>query len=215
MFNTSNTSIDFWVNLGVAVAGLFGGIMVSFGYIKRKYNEMMMEKKEDPKELCISSQPDLKHSHIHEMLTSLRINLEADRAQIAQFHNGGRFLEGSPMKRFSVSHESCRPGVSMEYPYLQNVLTTIFWDMVEFIKQDMPVVRITNTLPEESSLRVYCESKNIEAFAILPLRKQELYVGFVRVEWNDKTYVPSDVQDFANMMERYRSFIELEIIRQY
>jgi len=213
MFNT--TSIEFWSNMGIAVAGLLGGIMFSFTYLRRRYQEMTKKQEENPKELCISSQPDSKHSHIHEMLTSLRINMEADRAQIAQFHNGGRFLEGSPMKRFSVSHESCRPGVSMEYPYLQNVLTTIFWDMIAFIKEDMPVVRITKTLPEESSLRVYNESKNIEAFCILPLRKQELYVGFVRVEWNDKTYVPADAQDFANLMERYRSFIELEIIRQY
>ena len=62
MFNTSG--IEFWVNMGVAVAGIFGGIMVAFGYIKRKYGEML-QKKEDPKELCISSRPDQKHSHIH------------------------------------------------------------------------------------------------------------------------------------------------------
>jgi hypothetical protein len=175
----------------------------------------MMQKKEDPKELCISAKPDLKHSHIHEMLTSLRINMDADRVQIGQFHNGGRFLEGSPMKRFSVSHESCSPGVSMEYPYLQNVLTTIFWDMIEMVKEDDSKIRLTKTLTEESSLRVYNESKNIDAFIILPLRKQELYVGFVRVEWNDKNNVPSDTDDTMRLMERYRSFIELEIIRQY
>jgi len=214
MYNTSNTNLDFWVNLGMAIAGLFGGMMLTFGYIKKKYGEFVT-KKEDPKELCISAKPDLKHSHIHEMLTSLRINMEADRVQIGQFHNGGRFLEGSPMKRFSISHESCRPGVSMEYPYLQNVLTTIFWDMIEMIKQDDPKIRLTKALVEESSLRVYNESKNIEAFILMPIKKQELYVGFIRVEWNDKNNVPSDTDDIMRLVERYRSFVELEIIRQY
>jgi len=214
MYNTSNTNLDFWVNLGMAITGLFGGMMLTFGYIKKKYGEFMT-KKEDPKELCISAKPDLKHSHIHEMLTSLRINMEADRVQIGQFHNGGRFLEGSPMKRFSISHESCRPGVSMEYPYLQNVLTTIFWDMIEMIKEDDPKIRLTKALVEESSLRVYNESKNIEAFILMPIKKQELYVGFIRVEWNDKNNVPSDTDDTMRLVERYRSFVELEIIRQY
>jgi hypothetical protein len=141
--------------------------------------------------------------------------MEADRVQIGQFHNGGRFLEGSPMKRFSISHESCRPGVSMEYPYLQNVLTTIFWDMIEMIKEDDPKIRLTKALVEESSLRVYNESKNIEAFILMPIKKQELYVGFIRVEWNDKNNVPSDTDDTMRLVERYRSFVELEIIRQY
>jgi hypothetical protein len=35
MFSTS--SIEFWTNMGVAIAGVFGGIMVTFGYLKRKY----------------------------------------------------------------------------------------------------------------------------------------------------------------------------------
>ena len=140
--------------------------------------------------------------------------MEASRAQIGQFHNGGKFLEGSPMKRFSVSHESCGFGVSMEYPQMQAVLVTIFWDIVEILKENNPKIRFTDSLNSQSSLRVYNKSKNIEAFSILPIRKGELFVGFVKVEWNDRNEIPSDSEDCERTLEQYRSFIELEIKRQ-
>jgi len=140
--------------------------------------------------------------------------MNADRAQIAQFHNGGKFLEGSPMKRFSVTHESCNPGISMEYLHLQGIVATIFWDMIEILKQDDSKIRLTRSLPEESALKTYNESKNIQAFALLPIKKQELYIGFVRVEWNDITALPDNPEDADRIMDQYRSFIELEMVRR-
>ena len=208
---SNSIGMDFWVNIGIAVTGLVGGMITGYSYMKKRYFETH---KDEHSEIDISDPKDQKHSHIHELLTALRLQLEASRTQIGQFHNGGKFLEGSPMKRFSVSHESCGFGVSMEYPYLQSVLVTIFWDIVEILKEDNSKVRFTDSLNPQSSLRVYNKSKDIEAFAILPIRKGEVFVGFVKVEWSDRNEIPSDQEDCHKILEQYRAFIELEIKRQ-
>jgi hypothetical protein len=205
----NSTGIDFWVNTGIAIAATLGGIATGYAYIKKKITQNKNEHIID-----ISDPKDQKHTNIHELLTALRFQMDASRAQIAQFHNGGKFLEGSPMKRFSVSHESCGFGVSMEYPYMQAVLVTIFWDIVELLKENNAKIRLTKELNADSSLKIYNESKNIEAFAILPIKKEELFVGYVKVEWNDKNYTPNDPQDCERILEQYRSFIELELKRQ-
>jgi hypothetical protein len=148
------------------------------------------------------------------MLTSLRFQLNADRVQLAQFHNGGKFLEGTPMKRFSVTHESCRPGVSMESVNLHNILISLFWCIVAILKENNGRVRLTRALTEESPLKIYNESKNIEAFSLLPITKQELFLGFVKAEWNSLHEIPDDYDDCEKLMEKYCSFIELELLRK-
>lgn len=216
MADTTN-SFEFWTNIGIGIATAVSGIIMGIAFIKKKYEAMkikMQQTKDHEEVIDVRSVLELKHNHIHEMLTSLRLQMHADRAQIGQFHNGGKFLEGSPMKRFSVSYESCKPGISMEYPFLQGVLATLFWDMIELLKEDDAKIRFTRSLQEETALRTYNESKNIEAFALLPIKKQELYVGFIRIEWNDISNLPDDPEDANRLMEQYRSFIELEILRR-
>ena len=196
--------IDFWVNIGIALVGVFIGMVSGYYSHFKKNNKKIKEEQADHDPL------DQKHSNTHELITSLRLQLDASRVQLCQFHNGGKFLEGSSMKRFSVTHESCDKGVSMEYPSLQGILITIFWCIVELLKNNKFQITFTRTLPVDSSLRIYNESKNIEAFSMLPIKKNELYVGFVRVDWNDLNNIPNDPEDCRRIIEQYRSFLELE-----
>lgn len=210
------TSIDFWVDTGVTIAGLFAGAVATTVYaIKKHKNAKQNAKQEYHKEpeFDPNFEPYAKHSTIHEMLTSLRLQLNADRVQIAQFHNGGKFLEGTPMKKFSVTYESCGPGVSMEYSNLQNILTSLFWCLIDIVKENDGKVRLTRTLQQDSYLKAYNESKNIQAFSVVPVKKQELYMGFVRAEWNNIHDIPDDYDDCERLMDKYRSFIELEMMK--
>jgi hypothetical protein len=147
------------------------------------------------------------------MLTSLRLHLNADRVQIAQFHNGGKFLEGTPIKKFSVTHESCGPGISMESQNFQNVIITLFWSIIELLKENDSKIRLTRALSVDSPIKIYNQSKNIEAFCLLPIKKSELFVGFIKAEWNSLHEVPDDYKECSTLMDRYRSFIELELIK--
>lgn len=208
----STVSVEFWTNIGIAITGVVGGIMMGLSLLKNRYEKT--KNKDQDHMIDLKSPKELKHNNIHEMLVSLRIQMNADRAQVGVFHNGGKFLEGSPMKKFSISHESCFPGVSMEYSNLQGVLASLFWDIIEILKEDDSKIRFTRSLPEESYLKTYNDSKNIQAFALLPIKKEELFIGFVKLEWNDITALPDDPDDAKRSFERYRSFIELEILRK-
>lgn len=206
-------NFELWTNISLGITAIIGGIVMGVSFIKRKYNNMK-NKEETDSGIDIKFYKQQRHTNIHEMLVSLRIQMSADRAQIGLFHNGGKFLEGSPMKKFSISHESCFPGVSMEYSNLQGVLISLFWDMIECIKENNSKIKFTSSLPENSYFKTYNYSKNIQAFTILPIKKEELFIGFVRLEWNDINALPDDPDDATRLMEQYRSFIELEILRK-
>jgi hypothetical protein len=208
---TQVTEIQHWLDSSSAIIGSIGGLILGVIYFTKKYKEL--KNKQEQNSLNVNSKDGYKHTTIHELLTSLRIQLNADRVQLAQFHNGGKFLEGSPMKRFSVSHESCRPGVSMESVNLHNILVSLFWCMVSMLKEDSPKIRLTRSLPEDSLIKTYNESKNIDAFSLLPVKKEELFLGFVRAEWGSLHDIPDDYDDCERIMDKYRSFIELEILR--
>jgi len=208
---TQVIEIQHWLDSSSAIVGSIGGLILSVIYFTKKYKEL--KNKQEQNSLNVNSKDGYKHTTIHELLTALRIQLNADRVQLAQFHNGGKFLEGSPMKRFSVSHESCRPGVSMESVNLHNILVSLFWCMVSMLKEDSPKIRLTRSLPEDSLIKTYNESKNIDAFSLLPVKKEELFLGFVRAEWGSLHDIPDDYDDCERIMDKYRSFIELEILR--
>jgi hypothetical protein len=208
---TQVTEIQHWLDSSSAIIGSIGGLILGVIYFTKKYKEL--KNKQEQNSLNVNSKDGYKHTTIHELLTALRIQLNADRVQLAQFHNGGKFLEGSPMKRFSVSHESCRPGVSMESVNLHNILVSLFWCMVSMLKEDSPKIRLTRSLPEDSLIKTYNESKNIDAFSLLPVKKEELFLGFVRAEWGSLHDIPDDYDDCERIMDKYRSFIELEILR--
>ena len=208
---TQLTDIQRWFDSSSAIVGSIGGLILGLIYLRKKYKEL--RNKQEQNSLNVNSKDGYKHTTIHELLTSLRIQLNADRVQLAQFHNGGKFLEGSPMKRFSVSHESCRPGVSMESVNLHNILVSLFWCMVSMLKEDNPKIRLTRSLPEDSLIKTYNESKNIDAFSLVPIKKEELFLGFVRAEWGNLHDIPDDYDDCERAMDKYRSFVELEILR--
>jgi hypothetical protein len=206
------TNIQYWLDSTTAIVGTVGGLILGTLYFKKRYDELKDKKEQNS--LNVNSKENYSHTTIHEMLTSLRFQLNADRVQLAQFHNGGKFLEGTPMKRFSVTHESCRPGVSMESVNLHNILISLFWCIVAILKENNGRVRLTRALTEESPLKIYNESKNIEAFSLLPITKQELFLGFVKAEWNSLHEIPDDYDDCEKLMEKYCSFIELELLRK-
>jgi len=73
-------------------------------------------------------------------LEEVREELGADRCWIAQFHNGGKFLNSvrdASMKKISVTHEITAPGVSKEQHRFSDVLVSFFSEMIgNLIKED-------------------------------------------------------------------------------
>lgn len=208
--NFSYSSIDFWINIGAAIVGLIGGMLASVTYLK---NRIVFWKKQEEIDAAITVDDIRRYGQVQEILTTIRNSCDADRVQILQFHNGGKFLDGSSMKRMSVTHESCSYGVAYEYMHMQAVLATLLWEKIEMVKKDEPQIHIVKNL-SESTLRTYCRSKGTEAFAVLPIRKDTLVIGFVNLDWLDEETIPSNPIEFATILEEQRNYIELQLAKE-
>jgi hypothetical protein len=142
----------------------------------------------------------------------LRIKSSADRTRICQFHNGGKFLSGTPMKKFTSTHETTSKGVSNESEKLQNCVTTVFHDKIMVIKENDPKIRFVSDLTIDSKSKSFYKSTEVEKFAILPLYKNDLITGFIEVEWNEGSTVTYP-ESFESIFTMVRSQIEFEMMK--
>ena len=209
MSSSDTGNFDLWMNVGTAIFAMVAGMFTGAAYLRKK---MTFWKKEDEKGAAITVDDIRKYGQVQELITTLRNMTGADRTQILQFHNGGKFLDGSSMKRMSVTHESCRQGVAYEYMHMQAVLATLLWEKIELVKKDDPQIHLTMNLPD-STLKTYCRSKGTEAFAILPIRKDNLLIGFINIDWLDAEEIPNKPIEFSAIFEEYRGYIELQLAK--
>lgn len=207
------TSLQTWFEIGIAVSGIIGGIVAGLLYSKR---QLCIEKKKEIEDSSIGGRGgcnfQAKHTTIYETLIGLRVKSNACRARIGHFHNGGKFLDGTPMKKFSITHESCERGVPYDGANLQNILVTMFWDLIETMRQNNPKVHMTDSM-RDGYFRSYNKSNGIVAYAILPIMKEDLYVGFIQLEWFEVNKLPTndEMKKLSVAFEQSRDYTELEL----
>ena len=126
------------------------------------------------------------HSRVHELLTELRILVRSSRSLIFQFHNGGKFADGTSIKRFSITHESCSSGVSGMMLESQDVLLTRYAEVVDLLDKKSNEIIPVSSLPH-CSFRSTLEINNVVYFCLSPLKCQDSLtpMGFVCCHWCD------------------------------
>jgi hypothetical protein len=207
----SSSNFDVWMNVGTAMAGVVAGMLAGASYLRKR---TILWKREEERDAAITVEDIRRYGQVQELITTLRCQTGADRIQILQFHNGGKFLDGSPMKRMSVTHESCKHGVAYEYMHMQAVLSTLLWEKIEMVKKDDPQLHFVKSLAD-STLKTYCRSRGTEAFCVLPIKKEGLVIGFINLDWLDEETVPNKPIDFGRIVEEHRNFIELQLSKDH
>jgi hypothetical protein len=171
---------DFIFHFGELAGALLVGMVLGVGSIIKK-NKISLKwdaKKEHTKLTA--------HSRVHETLTELRVTVRASRALIFQYHNGGKFSDGTSMKRFSVTHESCANGVMGMMLESQDVLLTRYIELIGVIdEQPNQIIRVS-TLPE-CTLRSILEINNVVYFSVGAVKCEDSLtpMGFVCCHWCD------------------------------
>ena len=173
------TSIkDVALTFGEVMGALLIGISIGVVGAIRKRN--IKFKWNAPKEQVFVE----KHSRIHELLTELRVTVRASRCMVFQFHNGGSFADGTSIKRFSVTHESCGGGVTSMILESQDVLLTRYVDLVRIMEETpSKILPVSSISP--SSFRSGLEINSVEYFSITPLKGLDNLtpLGFVCCHW--------------------------------
>lgn len=122
------------------------------------------------------------HSEIHELLTELRVLTDSARAQVIQFHNGDYFMDGISMRKFSLTHESVEKGVESDGERVQGYLCSIFLPLILLVNENVSKIHFTVDL-KESYVKQYFESRNVEAFCVLPIKINGQITGFTMIQW--------------------------------
>lgn len=163
--------------VGVFAVGIGLGVI---GVIKKKnlFTKFGKEKRENRNREA--------HSRVHETLTELRVLVHASRSLIFQFHNGGKFADGTSIKRFSITHESCANNIPSMMLESQDVLLTRYMEMIDILDKKSNQIISVNTLPH-CSLRSTLEINNVVYFCVSPLKCEDSLtpMGFVCCHWCD------------------------------
>jgi hypothetical protein len=160
--------------VGIFIVGASVGV---WGAIRRQRAKLRWNSKRERKFVE-------KHSRIHEMLTELRVTVQASRAIVFQFHNGGSFVDGGSIKRFSVTHESCEAGTTSVVLDSQDVLLTRYTNMIGIMDSTPSAIIAVSSMPV-TPFRSALEINKVEYFTISPLRCDDgiTPLGFLCCHW--------------------------------
>lgn len=171
-----------WIEVGMVATVMITGLIVALpaiiGYIKNRRASFLPTDKRYMK----------MHSRIHEFLTELRVKCRGNRAVVLQFHNGGNFVDGTSIKRFSLTHESVSIGTSESLASRQQLQASSFIEMLNLLTDSdshgQPIA--TADLPD-CHLKRHLETNHTLVFSMAPLKdtRGTLIMGALLVEWTD------------------------------
>jgi len=208
MLNAFLTTVD-WTQVGIALGTIFSGIFIAF--VPSVYKYFKAKRK-------IHSGFDLNKildnitiGEVYETMFKLREESNATRVRVCKFHNGGNFLDGTPMKKFSATHETCIPGISAISIGQQNVQITLFTDLMKCIRENQPNIVSIEDLPDGSSVKTWAHHHNIDYFSVLPFRQGDLTTGFLVVEWNTQAFNEMNTPTFKELFMECRNSLEYRL----
>jgi hypothetical protein len=155
------------------------------------------------------------HSEINERLTELRVESNAMRASILQFHNGEYYMDGISMRKFSVSHESSHKGYASQVLKFKNTLCSLFVTLLSKVMENNPIIHSVESMDLMGHSRHFFEDEFISHYAVLPLKNKGIAVGFVLIQWH-KDYPPTLNQEekLINDFKDIRNSIEIQLSHQ-
>ena len=150
--------------LQIVLTGIFS-IIVALGSIWLKHYLDTKKKETDDANYEIISQQDIDSMlEVQRFLDGFRENWGLDRVGIFQFHNGGKFFHGVPMKKYSQTFESVSHGVAKAKEHNQNVFVTEHPSLMQHLSekdffyvdvQDPVLDYIRGKVTEEGILQIF------------------------------------------------------------
>jgi hypothetical protein len=150
--------------LQIIITGIFS-VIVAFGTIWIKHVLDAQKKSIDEEDYERISQSDIDSMlEVQDFLNEFRAKWCIDRVGVFQFHNGGKFFHGVPMKKYSQTFESVSNGVSKSKEHNQSVFVTEHPSLMKHLSeceffyvdaQDPVLDYIRGRVTEEGILQIF------------------------------------------------------------
>lgn len=150
--------------LQIIITGVFS-MAVALGSIWLKHYLDTKKKASEEEDYERISQKDIDSMlEVQEYLDDFREKWKFDRIGVFQFHNGGKFFHGVPMKKYSQTFETVSHGVSKSKEHNQNVFVTEHPSLMKhlsekeffYIDADDPVLDyIRGRVTEDGILQIF------------------------------------------------------------
>lgn len=151
------------------------------------------------------------HSEIHESLTELRLVTDAARTQVVQLHNGEYFMDGVSMRKFSVTHESLVRGIDSCANRMHGVLCSLFVPLLNLVLENKATIQYVSD-QKDSYFKQFFESRNIEAFSVLPVYTKNQLTAFLLVQWCNSSKIDELEPIFVeHQMLKVRNAIQVQL----
>lgn len=194
--------------LQIVITGIFS-VIVAFGTVWIKHVLDTNKKKYDEDNCERISQNDIDSMlEIQEFMDIFRDKWNLDRIGIFQFHNGGKFFHGIPMKKYSQTFESVANGVSKSKEHNQNVFVTEHPSLMKhlsgeeffYIDAEDPVLDyIRGRVTDEGILQIM--SSPIRSLSGQLLGFIQLHTVKHKIEISDE--LVEEVKDLVNNLSGY------------
>lgn len=162
--------------LGIASATILIGLTIAILKYKKAKKVHIAIKKE--------SEFSISNIEIWKLITDLRIATDAARVSVVQFHNGGKFMDGTSMRKMSITHQTYDSSTWSTAALMQDTLVTRFIELTSLLQQNCPSIRSPITHTECNTKRFYTMN-NTNAISLLPIYGEAslLIHGYICVEW--------------------------------
>jgi hypothetical protein len=162
--------------LGIASATILIGLTIAILKYKKAKKVHVAIKKE--------SEFSISNMEIWKIITDLRVDVDATRVSVVQFHNGGKFMDGTSMRKMSITHQSYDSSTWSTAALMQDTLVTRFIEVTSLLQQNCPSIRSPITHTECNTKRFY-SMNNTNAISLLPIYGEAnlLIHGYISIEW--------------------------------
>lgn len=187
-----------WQQIGAALAAL----SVGFYFGLRKLIPMIQKRRAVRKDELFEQI----NRRVWEVLSELRMKTKSSRVSLIQFHNGGKFADGTSMRRMSASHQVCDTKISSTMQFRQDVLVSRYVEIMQFLQDNDPHIHNVQNMFESNSKKFY-EMHDTLYFAILPIFCSDsmLVYGYITLEWCSFENIENvDEKDVAALFDASR-----------
>ncbi len=194
--------------LQIIITGIFS-VIVAFGTVWIKHFLDAKKKVTDEETHERISQQDIDSMlEVQEFLENFREKWDFDRVGIFQFHNGGKFFHGIPMKKYSQTFESVGQGVSKSKEHNQSVFVTEHPSLMKNLSEE-EFFCVDAEDPVLDYIRGRVRGEGILQILTAPIRSLSgQLIGFIqlhtvkhKIDINDELIV--EIIDLANNLSGY------------